>query len=107
MRGALGLTSGEALRTHGSLSWYPGAYNEVFWKGAAVSIPPKSCEIVKMLARHSGEAVPYKDLLALLEKQTKQSLRTHIRNARNALRAADINFDALRNSPGKGYEWSE
>jgi DNA-binding response OmpR family regulator len=102
-----GRVSGETPQTYGSLSWHPGAFNVVDWKGNEVSIPPKSCEIVKMLARNSGEAVPYRDLLGLLDKPTKQSLRTHIRNARNAFRDVDIEFDAIRNSPGKGYEWSE
>lgn len=91
----------------GALSWYPNSYNEMIWKGHVLEIAGTACELVKVLAKAEGAPVSKRHLMTHLSTPTQSNLRSHIRNAREAFRSLDENFDALRTVAGKGYAWSE
>jgi len=94
-------------QTFESLFWDPGQRCKMQWKKANISIPETAYRIVCMLATADGRAVPFRQLFEVIETPTKNNLFTHIKIARQAFKAVDHEFDAIRSIPGKGYCWIE
>jgi DNA-binding response OmpR family regulator len=105
LKGALQVSA--APQTRGSLRWDPQERCKMRWKGQEVSIPETPYAIVRKLAEAEGRAVSFNELFDELGTRTKENLFSQIKNARQAFKVVDADFDAIRTVPGKGYSWSE
>jgi two-component system OmpR family response regulator len=82
-------------------------FNEVSWKGQAISLTVTELKILIRLIKGKGRVLS-KDQLS---DETRQSfveantINTHIKNIRKKIRKVDAGFDAIKSEYGLGYKW--
>lgn len=78
----------------------------LLYKGKPVRLSLTEYRLVHRLISKPGEVVPSDELLEELgTAQSRSAVATHLTNIRKRFRDIDSEFDALSNSPGRGYVW--
>jgi two-component system, OmpR family, response regulator ChvI len=98
----------------GDLDLFPEA-NRAVWKGKAIKLTLSEFQMVRLMAEHAGDHIPYQQLYkVVLAKHTSSSdektdleanVRTFIKRIRRGFVEIDAGFDRIENYAKFGYRW--
>jgi two-component system, OmpR family, response regulator ChvI len=87
--------------------------NRASWSGTPIDLTPSELKIVVLLARRSGEDVPYREIYDLVHGKGftaghgGEGYRINVKRIRKKFREVDPEFEHIANYAGFGYRYDE